>query len=339
MGHAKRCDKIGPCYALARRRGGARLREPWIRVHLTDQALLDRTAELARTEQTLTAQVVAHIAEVDRRRLYRELACPSLFVYCHEILGYSEDAAYKRMRVARAAWKYPAVQEALVSGKVHLAGLCLLAPRLTEANHQELIAEASGKSKRDVERLIAARFPQPDTPARVTPTGDGRYRVEFTATERLMEKVQRARDLTSHAIPDGDLATLFERAIDELIAREQKRAVGTGKRPHIPQALVRAVRERDGDQCSFLDQDGHRCPARTFLHVEHKQPYARGGPATLDNLCLLCAAHNQLAAEKAYGKNEMAKYLTVRDAATRPGASWLGLPVRRGIPRALAPPE
>jgi HNH endonuclease len=69
----------------------------------------------------------------------------------------------------------------------------------------------------------------------------------------------------------------------------------------VPVEVVRAVWERDGSQCTFVDADGRRCAERRFLTIEHREPFARGGPATLDNLCLLCAPHNALRAREEFG--------------------------------------
>jgi hypothetical protein len=55
----------------------------------------------------------------------------------------------------------------LAAGSVNLTTLRLLFKHLTAENHHELLAASLHKSKRDVERLIAARFPQPALPLSV----------------------------------------------------------------------------------------------------------------------------------------------------------------------------
>jgi hypothetical protein len=148
------------------------------------------------------------------------------------------------------------------------------------------------------------------TRARVEPLSATSYRVEFTASAELHDKIQQARNLLSHAIPSGDLAQLFERALDALLHAESKRRVGTGQprrrqlepgSRHIPRDIARAVWERDGAQCAFTDALGQRCSERRFLTIEHREPFARGGPATLENLCLLCGSHNAERAREEFG--------------------------------------
>lgn len=47
--------------------------------HLSDDALLRDLSEVIARERSTTAEAIAHIAEVDARRLYRGAAYPSMF--------------------------------------------------------------------------------------------------------------------------------------------------------------------------------------------------------------------------------------------------------------------
>src|SRR5687768_15251450 len=85
----------------------------------------------------------------------------SLFTYCTEALRLSEHEAYNRIEAARAARRFPILLALLEEGRLNLTTVRLLGPHLTAENHQELVAAAAGKSKREVEELLARRFPQP----------------------------------------------------------------------------------------------------------------------------------------------------------------------------------
>ncbi|MFZ5891693.1 MAG: HNH endonuclease, partial [Myxococcota bacterium] len=325
-------------------------------VSLSNAELLARMPVLARCERGATADVIEHLMEIDRRKLYLGQACSSLSAYCRERLDYSEDEAGKRVRVTRLARDVPQVLDELRGGRIHLTGLFLLAPHMTRENADELLREGAGKSRREIERAIAARFPRADVEESVTPiiaasgkalastevmnaaplyTGSlGRplmpdvrtignrtervkplsastVLVQFTASSELHAKIERARELLSHAIPGGELVAVLERAVDELIAREEKRRLGAGvprrRRPlkegsrHVPVEVARTVWQRDGAQCSFIDSEGRRCSERRFITIEHKVPFARGGAPTVENLCLLCGPHNSYTAELAFG--------------------------------------
>ena len=78
----------------------------------------------------------------------------------------------------------------------------------------------------------------------------------------------------------------------------RKNASGDG----IPRAVRREVFERDGEQCTFTDDRGNRCPARADLEIDHIVPRARGGTNDAENLRVVCRAHNKLYAEQAFGR-------------------------------------
>ena len=73
----------------------------------------------------------------------------------------------------------------------------------------------------------------------------------------------------------------------------------------VPASVKRAVWQRDGGRCTFVGDSGHRCASRTRLEYDHVEPVAAGGRATVKGLRLRCRAHNQLAAEQAFGRGFM----------------------------------
>jgi hypothetical protein len=127
----------------------------------SDRLLARLTALLARDHQ-LCADLLAHLAEVDARKLYLDQACSSMFVYCVERLHMSEPTAYKRIEAARVARRFPVIFDRVAAGDLGLTAVTLLAPKLTADNHLDLLAAAVHRSKRELERLLAARFPRPD---------------------------------------------------------------------------------------------------------------------------------------------------------------------------------
>jgi 5-methylcytosine-specific restriction endonuclease McrA len=134
----------------------------------SDDVLLRDLITLVARDRSITAWLLAHIAEVDRRRLYVPAGHSSMFGYCVDELGLSEDAAYKRIQAARAARAFPALFEAVADGRLHLAAVCLLAPHLTEDNANELVAAATRRRKAEIERFLARRFGGAEAPAITT---------------------------------------------------------------------------------------------------------------------------------------------------------------------------
>ena len=74
---------------------------------LRDEDLLRQLSQLVERSRGVEADVVAHIGEVERRRLYAHEACSSMFEYCRRVLGLRENEAYLRITVARAARENP----------------------------------------------------------------------------------------------------------------------------------------------------------------------------------------------------------------------------------------
>jgi hypothetical protein len=171
----------------------------------------------------------------------------------------------------------------------------------------------------------------PWRPAVVKPVAPERYKVQFTVGRETHDKLRRAQDLLRHAIPNGDPAAVFDRALTLLVAQLEKQKLAATDRPrgdrpvsagsrHIPASLRRAVWERDESRCAFVGAQG-RCAERGFLEVHHVTPYAAGGPATVDNLELRCRAHNAYEAGLFFGP---AAPMFVREARVEFGALELG---------------
>lgn len=132
---------------------------------LSDEQLLANVKALAGAERKATADLIAALAEVGRRKLYLGEGFPSLFSYCTQVLHLSEHAAYGRIEAVRAVYRFPVVLDHLADGSLTLTTACLVAPVMTAENHEALLAAALHKSRREVEQLVAATRPKPDVPA------------------------------------------------------------------------------------------------------------------------------------------------------------------------------
>jgi hypothetical protein len=206
--------------------------------------------------------LLVNLGEIEERKLYLDWSFSSMFGYCVGELGFSEDVACNRISLARAARRMPIILDVVRSGKVHLAGLRLLAPHLTVENQDKVLAEAAGKSKRQIEEMVARLAPQPPVPtivrklpdrpvaspqlptfgaavqvsppesspapmlaplpapelrrderrAVIAPLAEETFKFQFTGSRACHDKFRQAQALLRHRIPDGDLATIFEKA-------------------------------------------------------------------------------------------------------------------------------
>jgi len=129
---------------------------------LSDAAVLQGMKSLRVRERSATALLVAYIAEAEERRLYLPQACDSMVTFCERELGLSEDEALKRIHAGRAARRFPEIFGMLADGRLSMSAVNVLAPHLTKANADDLLAAASRRSKPEIQRLLAARFPKPE---------------------------------------------------------------------------------------------------------------------------------------------------------------------------------
>jgi hypothetical protein len=166
--------------------------------------------------------------------------------------------------------------------------------------------------------------------------------VQFTASADFHDKLERLRALMSAgASATTDLVAVIEQAVTEKLERLEARRFARTKGPrnghgktgtelalapssgpspssrHIPAAVRRAVRERDGDRCRYVDEQGRRCSERDRLEYHHRRPFGLGGDHSVANVGLLCRAHNAYLAECDYGKEAMAAHQRARSRASQ----------------------
>lgn len=134
-----------------------------------DHVLLQELKSLVSQDRATTAALLAHLGECDARRLYLQQAYSSMHAYCVGHLRFSDDTAFKRIRVARAARRFPAILDAIADGRLNVSGVVLIAPLLTTENAATLLTEAANKTKAEIELLVATHAPRPDVPTVLEP--------------------------------------------------------------------------------------------------------------------------------------------------------------------------
>jgi len=241
--------------------------------HLSDAAVREGMKCCRARERSATAILIAHIAEAEARKLYLADACDSMATYCTRELGFSDDEAYKRIHAGRAAMRFPEIFGMLEDGRLHLTGVTLLAPRLTEANASELLALAVGKSVFQIKELLAARFPQTEplplvlatvpendqlvskrvagdvapsqlvperveSPSRtsVAPHAAGRYTATVAMDQAAHDDLRECTDLLGHVLPSGSAAEVIAFALRHLVTHLRKRTFAGTDRPARPRS-------------------------------------------------------------------------------------------------------
>jgi hypothetical protein len=238
---------------------------------LDDDELLERVEALARRSRGADADMVEHLAELDRRGLCPKREYGSLFEYCVNRLNMSEGAAYRRIRAARAFRAFPPFLNMLRDGRLSLEALALLHPYARDPDIAQLALRAAGMRTRRLEIMLAERRPRaprrddirfaaapaasrspvaplfgdpapveaPVPSAAVSPVAvpARAVRVAFTADEEFYRMLERARALLRHKYPDGRLEGVLGDALKALIARRDpifRWRAGGAPRAHPP---------------------------------------------------------------------------------------------------------
>jgi hypothetical protein len=164
--------------------------------------------------------------------------------------------------------------------------------------------------------------------------------VQVTIGGETLEKLRLAQDLLRHAVPSGDEAVIFDRALSALLADLAQKKFAATEKPRTPTAassssrtipaeVKRRVWVRDLGRCAFVAPTGRRCTERAFLEFHHLVPYALGGEATLANIQLRCRSHNAYEARLWFGNGHGNGAGSVREeqaaygVPTRSGTSWM----------------
>jgi 5-methylcytosine-specific restriction endonuclease McrA len=137
----------------------------------------------------------------------------------------------------------------------------------------------------------------------VAPIAPRRYLLKVTVGQDTHDKLNRARALLRHTVPDGDLATILDRALTLLLREAERTKWASTRRPrppharsthrrYVPASVKRAVWTRDAGCCAFVGPAG-RCAETVFLEFHHVVPFSEGGRTVEANLELRCRAHNQ----------------------------------------------
>jgi 5-methylcytosine-specific restriction endonuclease McrA len=309
---------------------------------LTNDELVLRVRHCVREDRRVSAQLLAHLGEIEARGLHRDLGYESMFEYAVRLLHMSDSEAGLRLSQLTTAAPTCLTQSEAVRG----AGTSKLNQPTTVAPTAR--AQSDGdRSAGSAERpLLASPIAQPSNREPAVPLSEGRYKIVFTAGQRARDLLQEAQDLFRNQLPNGDIDVLFERALVLLVAERKKQlyaqtdkarrsspttstntaATSKSSSRHIPSAIKRRVYARDKGQCRFLSPTGERCCARSRLEFHHIQAFGFGGPPTEKNIVLFCRAHNVLMAERDFSREHIQRCIQAsqsgraQDTGAKPSA-------------------
>jgi len=186
----------------------------------------------------------------------------------------------------------------------------IVTSRTADAPAPTLMSADTGPALEPKPSISPARAPEPRP--KIEPLASDRYLLRVTLTADGHANLRRAQDLLRHAVPSGNPTAVIEKALALLVDELERQKAAKVARPrpvrrtisrssrHIPAGVRRDVWTRDEGRCAFVGAHG-RCRETGMLEFHHLIPFARGGPATVENIALRCRAHNSHESEHQFG--------------------------------------
>ena len=243
----------------------------------------------AQSYKRKTAQLLISVEEVDRNRVFSELACNSTFEYCITHLDLPQGVAYDLINVMRKAREVPELRVAVEQG-LELSKARRIVPLITPENQAEWIRKALELPRLQLEREVAAVNPQWIEREVCRPSAKDRVKIEFFTSEQRHAALVRAQDLVSTSLGENanfDATIAF--VVEHFLATKDPVVKAERNVGRVNASVKTKVLARDGGRCQMKLPGGRRCGHRRFLHVHHKRSRYHGGVDHPDNLTTLCA--------------------------------------------------
>lgn len=252
--------------------------------HLTDQSLLADTKLLAQKERTLSTQVLWHLREIDRRKLYADLKYSSLWEYATKELGYSEGTAFRRITAARALGAMPELGIKLNEGTLNLTTVAAVLKEFKNEStpkKRQVFAALENKTSLEAKEIIRELAGKP------------KQKITIEVDEETLELIKELRALRPHEedVLKGALQTAVEKAKLQKFKTLKNSHLLLEVRPSV-RGLKRAVFAKACYQCQS-------CGSKQSLEIDHRKPKSLGGSNGASNLRVLCRNCNQRAGMQA----------------------------------------
>jgi hypothetical protein len=282
----------------------------------TDAQILSDLKGWVGTERTAVTHILYHLREVEERKLYL-LEAGSLKEFCMKVLKYSRHEAQARIDAMRLLKIVPEIDADIDAGRLSLtvAAQTMSAFRiedrrreaageapLSEDEHKTVLADLMSASTRDADRKLATHFPNQPQPERTKPVSETVTRIEFNAGSVAMKKYERLQAYYHHQT-GGSWEGLFEILADHEIEKldtPPRRAPGSeqGRTRYVRKATHQEVWVNWERGCDHILENGERCGSRESLEKDHIIEFSEGGTNVIENLRLLCGAHNRYRSDR-----------------------------------------
>lgn len=290
---------------------------------LSDEQIISDLKNHRVVETKTVTTILKYLIEVERRHLELKRGSSSIYDFCMNELGYTKHEAYFRIKAMQCLKAIPEVEEKISSGalsltvvaKAQIAFIKKAKAQQPMKSHEkaDLLNSLSNLSTREAEEKLANEFPLENLPEeKVKRIGPNATRYEFTASDELDEKLQLLKNLFAHKNFEGRTDKLIEIMADivlEKVHSKPAKVSKTAPAPVVAQRQPTTIKKRSRyisakvdrqlwarakTQCEFVSAiTGLRCSCKHGLQRDHILEFSRAGSNELENLQLLCGAHNR----------------------------------------------
>jgi hypothetical protein len=213
---------------------------------INDENLILNLKSLVKDEKALTHRVLEYLREVENRKLFLARGFSSLYAFCIEALGYTEQESMIRIQAMRLIKTMPAVEAMVRSGEISMSVAAQLQTSFRKENRRRVekgqpvlsfeektqtLMLVEKTSVRESQRKLAAVFPETQLkPDRVAPVSESQVRLEFVASKELADKLEKLKGLLAHKNFEGNMGKLIDLMADMALERLTPKSPGIESR-------------------------------------------------------------------------------------------------------------
>jgi Restriction endonuclease len=283
-----------------------------------------------RTERKILRFILAHIVEVEARKMYLAMGFESLHKYLVDDCGYTGSAANRRIEAAGLMAEIPSIGEKIQEGSLNLTQIGEVHRAIKEkeriSDHKisteekvELVEGIVGLNGHDTQRSLSSILEIPVKQfEKVRVQADGSVIIEMSLSKEDFENLKRCKELEAQKLAQqkkeinlsGVIGLMAAERLDskstqcrtvpvEKPQNEIEKEAGVVKENKTVTPLTRTLVFQKSECCEFRDpRTGRVCGSKFASQVDHKISRRMGGGHSVGNLQNLCARHNRFKYEK-----------------------------------------
>ncbi len=241
---------------------------------MNNKELLETAILYGRNALEWRKKFIGLLPEINKRELYKEKNCSSIFEFAAKFGGLSHDQVKLALNLEERFTEMPKLHELLVKGEESINKLARIVSIANPENESELAEIIKDMPKRAVETFVR----------------DQKFTGLPGQTLSLNEEVQsRLIELQSKGIDVNELILSALKKREEEIEAEKSAPVLLATSRAIPVKIKKLIRKEFGTKCSIST-----CK-KPSEHIHHTQTFALSHQHNPNYLAPLCREHHMIA--------------------------------------------